>query len=81
MAAKNDITGDSISSKVLSMQGRYNWDVIFGVRRTAYEWCKHKHPGVEILNPSGWTYVDGVTLQTRITEEDFDQRFSISTIG
>lgn len=29
MAAKNDITGDSIQSKILSKQGRENWDAIF----------------------------------------------------
>ena len=30
MTAKNDITGDNIQSKVLSKQGRDNWDIIFG---------------------------------------------------
>lgn len=30
MAAKNDVTGDSIRSKGLSQQGRDNWDKIFG---------------------------------------------------
>lgn len=30
MATKNDITGDSIQTKVLTEQGRDNWDNIFG---------------------------------------------------
>jgi len=30
MSTKNDITGDNIQSKVLSKQGRDNWDAIFG---------------------------------------------------
>lgn len=30
MAAKNDITGDSISSRILSKEGEANWDLIFG---------------------------------------------------
>lgn len=30
MAAQNDITGDSIQSRVLSQEGRDNWDRIFG---------------------------------------------------
>lgn len=29
MTAKNDITGDSIKSKLLSEEGRKNWDNIF----------------------------------------------------
>lgn len=34
MAAKNDITGDTIASKSLSKQGRDNWDKIFGKKKT-----------------------------------------------
>lgn len=34
MATKNDITGDSIRSKVLSPKGRDNWDTIFGKKKT-----------------------------------------------
>lgn len=30
MTATNDITGDKIQSRVLSKQGRDNWDKIFG---------------------------------------------------
>ena len=30
MTATNDITGDKIQSRVLSKQGRDNWDRVFG---------------------------------------------------
>ena len=30
MASRNDITGDPIQSRVLSAEGRDNWDYIFG---------------------------------------------------
>lgn len=30
MAASNDITGDQIKSRILSKEGRDNWDNIFG---------------------------------------------------
>tara|TARA_R110000850_G_scaffold151336_1_gene274324 strand:- start:315 stop:464 length:150 start_codon:yes stop_codon:yes gene_type:complete len=34
MSTKNDITGDTIQSKVLSKKGRDNWDTIFGKKKT-----------------------------------------------
>lgn len=37
MTAKNDITGDSIKSKILSQQGRDNWDAIFGKKEKVDE--------------------------------------------
>ena len=37
MTAKNDITGDNIQSKVLSKQGRDNWDIIFGKKEKVDE--------------------------------------------
>ena len=37
MTAKNDITGDSIKSKILSQQGRDNWDAIFGQKEKVDE--------------------------------------------
>lgn len=46
MASKNDITGDSISSKVLSQQGRDNWDVVFQ-KKTPNEWLKESEGWVQ----------------------------------
>lgn len=81
MSAKNDITGDSIASKILSKQGRDNWDNIFGPKKTAEQWMEIKHPNIKILNPHGWLQHDGVTLQTPITESNFNFRFNLSTVS
>jgi hypothetical protein len=37
MAATNDITGDSIASRVLSAQGRENFDAAFK-KKSLYKW-------------------------------------------
>jgi hypothetical protein len=79
MPTKNDITGDSISSKIMSKQGRDNWDNIFGPKKTANEWAVHKNLNVKILNANGWSQNDGVTLHTPISEQDFNARLNLST--
>lgn len=40
MAAKNDITGDAIQSRILSTEGRDNWDRIFGKKEKKYKWIE-----------------------------------------
>lgn len=40
MASRNDITGDSIKSRILSMEGRDNWDRIFGKKEKKYIWVE-----------------------------------------
>ena len=82
MSAKNDITGDAMKSRILSKEGRDNWDNIFG-KKTAYEWLKELYPdkSLEILDPDGWRKDDGVTLETKITKEDFHYRLSLSTVS
>jgi hypothetical protein len=80
MPAKNDITGDSIISKVLSQAGRDNWDNIFGPKKTANEWILHNNLSIKILDADGWRRDDGVTLDTPISESDFNMRLSLSTI-
>jgi len=80
MSTKNDITGDLIASKTLSKQGRDNWDNIFKPKKTANEWASHKNLNVKILNANGWSQNDGVTLDTPISEADFNMRLSLSTI-
>ncbi len=37
MTATNDITGDKIQSRVLSKQGRDNWDRVFGKKTSKPE--------------------------------------------
>ena len=40
MATCNDITGEEIKSRVLSKQGKENWDKIFGKKQCTYPQCK-----------------------------------------
>lgn len=79
MAAINNITGDKIVSRILSKEGYDRWDTIFPPKKTASEWVALKHPGLTIYDPDGWRYADGVTLNTKITEDDFNARLSKST--
>jgi hypothetical protein len=80
MAAKNDITGDDIKSKALSERGRANWDNIFK-KQSAWDWLKELgYDNYTILDPDGWRYDDGVSLDTPITKSDFNRRFSESTV-
>lgn len=43
MAARNDITGDSISSKVSNEQYRSNWDKIFSKKKVEEDKSKTKN--------------------------------------
>lgn len=69
MAAKNDITGDSIQSRILSMEGRDNWDRIFGKKEKntkkekKYKWVE---PG-ENNEP-----VETVWTETQIIDQCFE---------
>lgn len=81
MAARNDVTGDEIKSKALSQKGRDNWDNIFK-KQTAWDWLKELDYGkYTILDPDGWRYDDGVTMDTPITKSDFFTRFNASTVS
>jgi hypothetical protein len=77
MPASNDITGDPIHARVLSKQGRENWDRIFPPKKTAYEWADEV--GLTILDPDGWRY-DNTDMNTKITNADFNARLIRSTI-
>jgi hypothetical protein len=79
MATRNDITGAEIKSKILSKEGRDNWDNIFPPKKTAYEWLEEL-PDTTLLDPDGWRENDGVELTTRITRDDFNRRLSVSTV-
>lgn len=80
MATRNDITGDEIKSKGLTNQGRDNWDRIFK-KQSAADWLKELgYDEYTILDPDGWRYNDGVTLDTPINRSDFFKRFNESTV-
>lgn len=80
MAAKNNITGAEIKSGILSKEGRDNWDKIFPPKKSSHDWLKEM-PKVELIDPDGWRENDGVTLETKITQEDFNRRLNCSTIS
>lgn len=50
MSAKNDITGDLIASKILSKQGRDNWDNIFGPKNKADKFAVTKNIKKSFIN-------------------------------
>lgn len=78
MASINDITRDEIKSKILSAQGRKNHDRIFS-KKSAYEWLRDET--ITILDPDGWRWNDGVTMDTLISYKEFQKRLMHCTIG
>jgi hypothetical protein len=79
MASKNDITGDEIKSRILSAQGRANWDKAF-CKKSAHEWANDEPNIIRIIDADGWRRDDGVTLDTPISYGDFCERINYSTI-
>lgn len=80
MATTNSITGDEIKSGIYSADGRFNYELIFS-KKTAQEWIDF-HPdykGAHILDPDGWREDDNVTLDSKISFNDFKRRFNTST--
>lgn len=81
MAATNDITGAEIKSGIYSAAGRANHDRIF-TKKSAYEWLKtDEFLGIVILDPDGWRRSDGVSMQDRISYNDFCSRLNESTVS
>jgi hypothetical protein len=78
MASRNSITGDEIKSKILSSQGRQNHDRIFA-KKSAHEWLKDE--AVTMMDPDGWRYNDGVTLDTPISYKEFQKRLVHCTVS
>ncbi len=77
MATRSPITNDLIKSKALSKQGQENWEKIYA-KKSAHEWLKGEI--VEILDPDGWRFKDGVTLDTPISYKDFCYRINLCTV-
>lgn len=78
--SKNDITGDEIKSRVLSKQGRENWDRIFA-KKPSTEWAKED--GLIIYDPDGFDRRgddDGVTPDTPITYKEYSRRIVRCTV-
>ena len=48
--------------------------------QTAWEWNKELYDNaITILDPDGWRRNDGITMETPITQEDFQERLSHCT--
>jgi hypothetical protein len=80
MPAKNDITGDKIQSKGLLKVTHEQWMKIFPEKRSARRWFKELYPNGRILDDDGFRDNDGVTLDTPITQAEFNKRIQHSTI-
>lgn len=65
MAAVNDITGKEIKSKILSKNGRNNWDKIFS-KKTAYEWAEIDNIKIK---DDGWDTPDMPIKYTEFLEK------------
>jgi len=77
MATKNNITGDEIKSKVLSKQGRENWDRAF-TKKTAIEWAKLEE--IIILDTYGFRDGDEITIDTLISYAEYSKRIPFATV-
>ena len=77
MATKNDITGDTIASRISTPMYRKGWDYIFA-KKTAIEWAKLDE--IVILDPDGFRYDDGITVETPISYAEYSKRIPFSTI-
>jgi hypothetical protein len=81
MATTNDITGAEIKSGIYTARGRDNHDRIFA-KKSAAEWlaCLPEYKGFIIMDPDGWRYDDGVTMESKISYSEFKRRFNESTV-
>lgn len=71
---------EKIMSRVLSKTGRDNWDNIFQPKKTSRAWLNEMINPPTILDADGWREKDGVTLDTHITQTDFNRRLNCSTL-
>ncbi len=76
MATKSPITNDEIKSKILSKQGRDNWDIVFA-KKTAIEWAKLDE--IVTLDPESFENGDGITIETPISYTEYSKRIASST--
>lgn len=80
MATKNDITGDSIASRVSNDMYRKGWDVIF-MKKTPQEWLQDPDFNhVEFIkSPDGWR-MDNTPMDKPLSRSDFANRLALSTV-
>jgi hypothetical protein len=79
MAAKNNITNDSLISKPFSSVYADGWDRIY--LKKPQEWLDIIHgDSLKMLDPDGFRDNDGVTWETPMTKKEFEKRFQHCTI-
>lgn len=78
MPAYNSITGKAIITNPINSAYSDGWDLIYA-KKSAHDWLKSM-PEIQITDPDGWKYDDGVTLDTHIKYSDFCKRLNESKI-
>lgn len=78
MAAINEITGRVIKTNPQNSVYAEGWERVFA-KKSTHEWMKTM-PDITIMDPDGWRYGDGVTMDTPITWKEFQKRLNESTI-
>lgn len=77
MAARNDITGKVIKTNPQNSSYAEGWEKVFA-KKSAHEWLENMD--IMIIDPDGWRYDDGVTMDTPISWKEFQERLNISTV-
>jgi hypothetical protein len=77
--AYNPITGKAIKTGIQNKAYNEGWDKAFA-KKTAHEWLKETPEVIRIVNPNGWAWDDGVTMDTPIKWSDFNNRLNHSTV-
>ena len=77
MATKNDITGDTIASRISTPKYRKGWDLIFA-KKTANEWAQLDK--IIILDYDGFRENDGITVETPISYAEYSKRIPFATV-
>ena len=77
--AYNPITGKAIKTGIQNKAYNEGWDKAFA-KKTSHEWLKETPEVVRIVNPNGWEWDDGVTMDTPIKWSDFNNRLNQSTV-
>lgn len=78
MATNNPITGKVIKTNPQNSAYAEGWERIYA-KKSAHEWLETTMPNTILMDPDGWRYDDGVTLDTPITYSEFNKRINVST--
>lgn len=77
--AVNDITQKVIKTGIQNKAYNEGWDKAFA-KKTSQEWLKETPEVIRIVNPIGWQWDEGVTMDTPMKWVDFNNRLNHSTV-